>query len=251
MKKIILLLFVSIFAFSVFAEQSLISNDAKIITAYKRKITEGIPQPELTFRIIDFAGSEVLDQQELELPVNARQNNYQTFTWSFSGNVFGVSTLKLTFYPMYLYDDNNQPVSTTTITYTASLKHTETRIGNSPIKTNTDPTTTTYITNDFATGYQFKYADSITESDSVEVSTTSKVVTITGDMSTKTKVSKDNFATTTDTIKNEYKDSASGSVCDYWNRFGYATINLDIDPTTPNKTEGFYFANVQVEVSMT
>ena len=244
MKKTLLVLFIMLVSLMLFAEE--LGSSSKVITAYKRHMTEGqIPAEELTLRLIDSNNNEFYNNSEIGLPLDSRNTDYPAFSWVFSGNVFTAVKMELSFGPMY-WEANNE--STSIIPYDITLSHTSTRVGNTSIPINKASTVTTYITNDFASGYYFKYADSVTFSSStVSVTNTVQTITLTSNMKTNTIIHNSSGA--------DVKSSYTLDVCDYWNRLGNAIIKLKI--TSDGKQvggntafeEGYYYANVQVVLS--
>ena len=243
MKKILLIMFIVLIPFFVMAEG--LGSSSKIITAYKRHMSEGqIPVEELTLRLIDSSNNEFFNSSDVGLPLESRNTDYPAFSWILSGNIFTGIQMQIKFYPMYWEHDNTAAA----IPYSVTLSHTSTRIGNTSIIVNSTSNVPNASTNDFATGYSFKYADSVTFSPwdatnkkcSFNVSNSFQTATITLNMSTNTQIFDSSGAAT---------DSYDLSVCDYWNRLGQAIINLGNGADFSDFDEGFYYADVQVVIA--
>jgi len=244
-KKIMILLIILILFVShanADSEYAVKGEASKIITAYKSLISEGVPDKAAELRLLDSNSSEFSSGEILTLPINARNNEYSAFSWVLGGNIYGQLTLGFSFGPMYL-----EGVSTASsiIPYKVELDHTSSRIGNTPIPVGDYSGATSSILNSF-TGYYFKYADSVTVSDSsISVSSATKTASIVYAMST--------YTTVTDV--NNAAVSYSGGVCDHWNRYGTAIVTLAITAEGNNTStgaafpDGVYYADVVVTVT--
>ncbi|MCQ2412509.1 MAG: hypothetical protein MJ057_06085 [Sphaerochaetaceae bacterium] len=222
-----------------------LGSASKVITAYKRKMTDDIPEAEVHLRLLDSNENEFFLNSDVDIPLNARNIEYSALSWVFSGNIYGPLTVTYTFNPMY-----DEGITTTTATkiipYDVTLTHTQTRIGNTPIAVNKASGATSYMTNSFTT-YKFKYADSVTGVGTKKsITTSAQSISVVYDMSANTVVK-----TAGDADANYTLD-----VCDYWNRYGFALVTLKITPegtrvgNTTKFDDGVYYANVSVEISV-
>lgn len=246
-KTLFVILILAIFSFLLFAdpEYSNIGSDEKIITAYKRAATTGnVPSAsELSLRILDSNNREIIDSDYIEMPLNSRNSDYDTFSWVFSGYAYGQIKLKFTFYPMYW----EEVAGNEYIPYDVTASHTQSRIGNTTIAVNRVSGATSKIQSEFST-HSFLYADSATTdpaSGTISVTNQNKSITFTYNMSTYTKV-----YNSSGTQINNY----SYNVCNYWNRYGQASVKMKITSegkkvgTSTNFSDGSYYANVVAEI---
>lgn len=217
---------------------------SKVITAFKQKMTDDVPAPEVQFRILDSNDTEFFSNFDLDIPLNARNTEYSAFSWVFSGNIFGAVTVTFTFSPMY----KEGLVTNTIIPYDIELQHTQSRIGNTPIAVNKETQAKSYITNSFTT-YKFKYADSVTGMAKKSVTTSDQSFAIVYNMN-----NANTQIVTADGV--DAKSLYTLSVCDHWNRYGAALVTLKITAAgtqVGNNTkfsDGVYYADVIVRISV-
>lgn len=249
------------------------ASATKYITAYKNQNTGTLPDLSISLRLLDAADSEFTeDGKELTLPVDARGSYYKAFSWVLAGNAFGPINLTFTFARMTL---NGAKTSTQTeyVPYQVKMVYGSSKVGNSVIQMNAESTAQAYVSNSFTgTTYRMKYADSISGGAVASLSSSNGefpssdpsdnsvgnpfTVTLTYNMSTKTKV--------TDADNNDKKSvyisnvtqNGHANVCDYWNRTGtvYVKLLVNNDRTWRTNTSikvkaGKYLANVIVGVT--
>lgn len=247
MKKILILFLLIISASLVFADDpptlNTLGSASKMITAYKRRMSGSLPEPELQLRLLDPNDSEFSENYLVDLPLNARDNEYVAFTWVLSGNIYHQVSLEFTFGPM-TKEGSSTNQANRIIPYDVKLAHTQTRIGNTPIRVGGVSNVVSFMTNNF-TDYKYKYADNVTGAGTVAVSGSQASKTMAYDMSEYTKVYN---------ASEVELQSYPLEVCDYWNRYGSATVTLKIGAdgkrTDNNQTidDGVYYANVKVVV---
>lgn len=243
-KRPFLLIVLAFLCVGLFAAE--IDSVSKIITAYKRKVNENIPSGEARFRVLNSDMNEIVAGDTIALPINSRSSSYSAFSWVFSGNVFGEMTVEFTFDPMWYENDEETEEY---LPYSVSLKHSSSRIGNVTIRTNEVSQASGYNETGFST-YNFKYADKCTfDKTAANVTNESQTITATYNMQTFTKVFNKNGGDATATYPY--------SVCDHWNRYGAASVVIDINPDGSNKNQngpvyenGTYYANVTVAISV-
>lgn len=244
MKKAIFIILIALFTISsLIAEDNLTLDSASyLLSAYKPSISGGIPNAEVQIRIEDNNNREVIEGTIVDLPLNARGINYDTFSWILSGNLYGQIEVSFTFGPMYLEADST---SSSIIPYTAKLSHVRSSIGNTTIPYNKVSNATSRISNTF-TNYYYKYADSVIVGDDLNISSRAQQVKVTYNMSTNTRIwdANDNPLSTYNL-----------DVCNSWNRYGQATIMMGLksDGSPANSNDrfpgGIYYANVTVEIT--
>ena len=249
MRKIFVFLFLLLSMVFVFAEENLglvqLGTAVRDITAYKRRMGGELPEKEIHFRLLDSNSEEFGEGYDLSLPLFARQNSFSAFAWVLSGNVFNAVTLKFTFSPMYNEGDTG---TTWIIPYDVQLNHSRTSMGNTPIPINRESTTVSFIENNF-TPYKYKYADSVTGTDSS--------ISVTNNASGVDKALVYNMQTYTKVYnQNEEEETYPYEVCDFWNRYGEAVVYMNITEegymagTTSPFANGVYYAVVRAEVTI-
>lgn len=242
MKKTLFVLILFFSLFSLFALEGLntLGQDSRVITAFKRRLDGQVPAQEVQFRLLDPNNIEYGDNYKINLPLNARNNEYTAFSWVLSGNIYHVVTINFTLKPMYLEGNAS---SNQIIPYEVSLNHSQTRIGNTPIAVGAPSQSVSYFTNNFTTN-RYKYADNVTITGKKTVNNASVNMTVVYNMSTHTKVYNSNGT----------EISYSLSVCDYWNRYGSAVVKMQITQdgkklnSSTKFADGVYYANVIAEV---
>ena len=259
---------------------------SRLITAYKATSTGSIPHLAVSIRLLDVSQNEFQNNgNKLSIPDTSRGMYYGAFSWVLAGNAFQNVQVSFSFGPMTL--NNEEPSDNTEIIpYSVKLVYGASRIGNSSIQINTTSTADAYVENSFSgTTYRFKYADSISPSSNISndlSSATEKTnlgspIVITYNMYTNTKVYNTEGQDTyreknktkyykdlyTTNVSVQTQDSQGNTVnvpavCDYWNRTGTAYVKLNItsdgkiaSDTSVKLKEGWYYATVVVEVSLT
>lgn len=221
-----------------------LGSESKVITAYKRKMTGEIPDPEVQIRLLDSNDFEFFANADVDVPLNARNVNYAAFSWVLGGNIYGPVTVTFAFAPMY-----HEGVTTTTATkiipYDVTLSHTQTRIGNMPITVNKPSGAASFLQSSFSS-YKFKYSDTVSGMGTKSITNASQTFTLVYNMNTENTV-----------VQTAGGETATYpyNVCDYWNRYGSAVVLLKITPegnrvgTTTKFTDGVYYATVTVTIS--
>lgn len=234
----------------------------KYITAYKRGSSGGAPTADVLFRIIpendnSFELTKINGNGDIYVPNAARGSYLSVFSWVLSGNVFGKVDLNLTFCPMYQDGDSSKD----RIDYYVTETFTTTRVGNTQISVNKDPSTVSgFANNFFSTEYVLKYADSIVMSTSTIGNSTpesaEKSVSV-NSSSNQTIYLRANLSTRTVITPNGYLSNFPNNtiaVCDHWNRYGEIKVRIDLtaDGKKSNgdsATSGVYYADVIVSIS--
>lgn len=263
-RRVIFIILIAALMVSAFATTD---TQVKRITAYKQDYTQGyVPDKQVNIRFLTEASDEFDYGETIYLDDDARgaTTGHVAFSWILSGNAFGEVSVAFTFYPMANIENTSM-----VIPYTIWMNHDRSRIGNAAIICNADAAVTVGGTYFFPSGTDADYEGSImgvayadctyytasagsttTGQFQVTSSNTSGVTkTIKYDMSQKSKVVDQNRnASTTTLFKNTF-----GGVCEFWNRYGIAYINLNIDKDNPhtvnNLDSGLYRAQVHVEVT--
>lgn len=235
----------------------------KYITAYKRGSSGEVPTADVQFRIVPENDSSFEltttngSNGDIYVPNAARGTSTAVFSWVLSGNVFNKVNLNLTFCPMY--KDGNS--SNSRLDYSVTETYTTTRVGNTQISVNKDPSTVSgFANNFFSTEYVLKYADSIVMSTSTIGNSTpesaEKSVSV-NSSSNQTIYLRANLSTRTVITPNGYLSNFPNNtiaVCDHWNRYGEIKVNVGLS-TDGKKSDGtsaesgVYYANVIVSIS--
>ena len=177
---------------------------------------------EYYVRILNEDEASVDFGSEVEITADARGSWYPAFYWNVYGNVYGTVSIRFQFGPMYL-NGTTQTDANKRIDYYVRLEHIRTRIGNLYINETPSEGSITY------NGHEFHYSDvcSITNpTDKIQTATTDVPVSY--------------------TLGGTVTPAYSGTVCDLWNRYGCAYVNLDIDSGNPGKPDGKYSSIVTI-----
>ena len=228
-------------------------SDSCIVTAFKRTVSTD-PSTETPFvnvRIIgpdDSSVSSSVEDYSLELPENARSNDYHAFSWVVSGNAYRDVIVSLRFKPMILEKDNSQEI----LPYYVKLNHTYTRIGNYEVPFSIDTENlgspliyeskkyyfcdTVYYADARLSPYNQQKSFKVSSSDTNGVAATFK------------------YSMGTSTVVQEYSNRSwttinySGNVCSYWNRLGDVYVNVDIPSNPSGYSSGDYVATVEITI---
>ncbi|MFA7109761.1 MAG: hypothetical protein WC162_11520 [Sphaerochaetaceae bacterium] len=245
-RKITIILIILLFSLSILSATLV----EKQLTAIKYGTVEGssLPEANASVRILNPSSIQLASSGgNIQIPIQARENNYKAFSWSFSGNLYGNIELKFTSSPMetelleggfdYLpysikYQSETSGVGNTQIPY----------IGSSYVGTI-----------DFTVGetvYEFQYADKIKINNILKSSYEDSNETLQfliGDITQK-EVSflynLENGSTVTGGT-----GTYCENVCNQWNRNGYALVTIDVSgESIGTYSSGRYLAPIQVEI---
>lgn len=251
---IILLIFFSPL-FTVYADP-VEPTGSRTITGYKNLQSAAVPDSIYLVRIIDPNTLDVSESEKLEVPFDYRSRDYQAFSFFCYGTTWRHVLLSFTFNPMWL---RGQSEGNDYIPYSVTMEHVSSLVSGAIVPINRSSVSTVPVKCSFL-DYWFIYADQVqvssgTNSDytandftsntviSESITNSAKTLFFKYSLEKYTKVQDVNGTTTT----------YSGVVCDYWNRNGTCTVNLDITPTgkksdnTPYKN-GTYLASVVVNI---
>lgn len=252
MKKTVISMLILLIAFFAFADSNnfdLLGSTTSEITAFKALGTSSEISGETYVNLALYQGSEgsttVYDGKDIS--ISARNTAYTAFNWVLTGNAYKLVSLSFSFSPMTMTSD-----STKYIPYSVSLTKNDTMVGT--VTANNSNTTRTQYSIDNTTRYVL-YKDTITVPNTVNITTATGVGTVSYNMSTATKVYKDNNTSHTG---NYYIVSYSGAVCSEWIRTGQASITLKITDNGSSVQyvngntvldNGKYVANVVVTIT--
>ena len=224
----------------------------KILTAFKENVTPGENADlSVDFVLLDSSSVSIDEDREVNIPQEFRQIAYNVFTWNLHGNAYRGVTLAFEFYPMVNNNVKDSELQkTSSIRYRINISHQSTRIGNTAISsydrtlsasekdnlTSGQAIEYTYYTNNIPTTYDMYYADYYHFSNQeLTVNNTSATITLAY-----------NFATNSVAVG----FPAEAKVCNFWNRYGSASVTLlDIDETAANYATGNYEAPVRLTIS--
>ena len=244
MKKAIIITVTLFSLFSaVFADGTrVLDSETKVISAYKRGITDQVQEQMLTIRMMDTNSSEFENSEIVVTPLDSRDSDYPVFYWVLGGNIYHSVSVTFLFEPMW---KDGLSSSGKYIPYTLKLSHVSSKVGNSVLVCDR-PSVSLPIS---FMGYEFYYADSVDypENPITIVPGANGSATVSYDMST-------NY---TRVKQNGNSVSYSGNVCSFWNRMGLATIHLMINsnaiPTNVTGAaqlpDGMYFSTVTVSIT--
>lgn len=254
MRKILLgITLFSLFLSSLFADPAEASG-SRTITGYKNLQSEAVPDSIYLVRIIDPNTLDVAENDNLAIPLAYRGSDYQAFSFFCYGTLWGNVQLSFTFNPMWL---KGQPEGDDYIPYSVTMEHVSSLVSGATVPINRESVSTVPVKCSFL-DYWFIYADQVQVSSgsnysnntviSTSVTNTAKTLSFKYYLGQYTKVQNVNGETVTYT----------GSVCDYWNRNGTCTVNLNItsdgkhsDNMSLSYKNGTYSASVVVTITTT
>ncbi len=255
MKRIVFFLFLSILivipAFSETTEEV-----TRILTAYKEQQAAGENPPlQLLFSLVNSSEKTINANEEVFIPQEFRQLEYNAFSWILSGNIYGSVKLSFSFATMVNVDGATS--GTTTIPYKVRMVHEGTKIGNTTISSYKKQLTDAekvnlksgsyiefpYIANNTSYTYNMYYADYYIIPNQISVTTASADFDVEYNFSKNTVVECD--------TEGAPAFSDSNPICNYWNRYGKAYVYLNIPSTPTGYAGGNYAANVILTITPT
>lgn len=228
------------------------ASGSRTITGYKNLQTGTVPDSICLVRIIDPNTLDVAEDENLPVPLAYRSSDYQAFSFYFYGTKWGYVQISFTFKPMWLGGQENSPDY---IPYSVTMTHDSSLVSGTSVPINRQSVATIGTKCSFLQ-YWFVYADQVQVS-SGGAFTEGIEISDTVDNSEITLSFKYNLKEYTK-VQNVNGDPAqySGDVCDYWNRNGTCTVNLDItaagkhsDNTSISYKNGTYSASVVVNIT--
>lgn len=247
MKKIVitaLILSVSFFVFADGEDYGLLGSSTSVISAFKALATSNEIGGEAYINIALYQGASgstttIYDGVDLNISADYRNTAYTAFNWVMTGTAYKQVTLSFTFGPMTLTSDN-----TKYIPYSVTLTKNDTKVGN--VTANSTNSTRTAFANLY-----FRYRDTISAPNTLNVTNASSTGTFTYNMKNSTTVYSKSSGNTTSTY--------NGDVCSEWTRTGQASVTLKIrnngnnvqttTGTTTTLGNGTYVADVVVTIT--